>query len=170
MNLDKGCKRIVTAGNPQYARYEGTAPDDVWAGVVELFVSTFSAPPYNESLRDLAEIGRWGRVQLADVGGRLVTATHDARVIGMSLAHRLDADGAWQTLLPAIATAHELPVDEPERIVVVHELAVDVSYRRTGIGKECLVQQLQHRPETRAVLGVYAQARSARSMYQRWGF
>ena len=32
-----------------YVRFEHSAPDDLWAEVASLFVSSFAAPPYNES-------------------------------------------------------------------------------------------------------------------------
>ena len=152
-----------------FVRFERAAPDQTWAEVASLFVSSFAASPYNESPEALQSIARWGPEQLASPGGRLVAASHDGHVIGFALSQRLDQDSAWQQRLDAMLPTLSEAI-APLRTVIVQELAVDERFRGRGIAKECLRELLSNRTESDAVLGVFGQASQAREMYRRWGF
>jgi ribosomal protein S18 acetylase RimI-like enzyme len=153
----------------RYAQFEHVAPDKTWAGIADLFVASFAAPPYNESPGALRSILQWGADQLVSPGGRLVTASHDEHVIGFALSQRLDQDTSWQQRLAAMLPAHDAAIT-PSRTAIVQELAVDESFRGRGIAKECVRRLLSHRSEHDAVLGVYGQVPQVREMYARWGF
>lgn len=88
-----------------YLVFAGSAPDDVWQDIAELFVETFSATPYLEDPDELGTIVRWGPEQLGHDGGRLVTARRDGRIVGFALAHALRADPAWLSILSQLETA-----------------------------------------------------------------
>jgi hypothetical protein len=53
----------------EYVRFEHVAPDEIWAEIVSLFVSSFAAPPYNEAPDALQSIAQWGPAALASPGG-----------------------------------------------------------------------------------------------------
>ena len=159
-----GADRKVT-----YVRFENVAPDKIWGEIADLFVSSFAAPPYNESPSDLQSIAQWGPDQLASPGGRLVAASHDKHVIGFALSQRLDQDISWQRRLDAMPSARDAEVT-PSRTVIVQELAVNESFRGRGIAKQCIRELLSSRTEHAAVIGVFGQAPQVRDMYTRWGF
>ncbi|MBP2218202.1 GNAT family N-acetyltransferase [Arthrobacter sp. CAN_C5] len=152
-----------------YVQFEHAAPDDTWVEITNLFVSSFAAPPYNESPGELESIEQWGRGQLASPGGRLVAASHHGHVIGFALSQRLDQDTSWQRRLDGMAPAQDAVIT-PSRTVIVQELAVDESFRGRGIAKQCVRELLSNRTEHDAVLGVFGQALQVREMYGRWGF
>lgn len=152
-----------------YVRFDHVAPDDTWAEITSLFVSSFAAPPYNESPDGLQSIGRWGPEQLASPGGRLVAASHNGHVIGFALSQRLDQDSSWQRRLTEMPPARNAALT-PSRTVIVQELAVDDGFRGRGIAKKCIRELLSNRTERDAVLGVFGQATQVREMYGRWGF
>ncbi|MCC3269048.1 GNAT family N-acetyltransferase [Arthrobacter sp. zg-Y809] len=152
-----------------YVRFENVAPDEVWSEIADLFVSSFAAPPYNESPSDLHSIAQWGPDQLASPGGRLVAASHDKQVIGFALSQRLDQDISWRRRLDAMLPARDAAI-MPSRTVIVQELAVRESFRGHGIAKQCIRELLSSRTEHDAVLGVFGQAPQVKEMYTRWGF
>ncbi|RJT75644.1 GNAT family N-acetyltransferase [Arthrobacter cheniae] len=156
-------------GAVSYVRFEHVAPDETWAEIADLFVSSFAAAPYNESPSDLQSITQWAPDQLASPGGRLVAAGHDGHVIGFALSQRLDQDISWQRRLDAMPTARDAAIT-PSRIVIVQELAVDERFRGRGIAKQCIRELLSDRTEHHAVLGVFGQTPQVREMYTRWGF
>lgn len=153
----------------RYVRFERVVPDETWAEIADLFVSSFAAPPYNESPSDLQSIAQWGPDQLASPGGRLVTASHDGHMIGFALSQRLDQDSSWQRRLDAMPPARDAAIT-PSRTVIVQELAVNERFRGRGIAKQCIRELLSDRVEHDAVLGVFGQAPQVREMYARWGF
>ncbi|MEO6531240.1 MAG: GNAT family N-acetyltransferase [Specibacter sp.] len=59
---------------------------------------------------------------------------------------------------------------DPHTVVVIHELAVAAQHRGRGLAREYVRRLLADRPESHAVLGVYAQAADAHAMFRRWGF
>lgn len=156
-------------GEVRYVRFEHVAPNETWAEIADLFVSSFAAPPYNESPGDLQSIAKWGPDHLASPGGRLIAVSHDNHVIGFALSQRLDQDISWQRRLDAMLPARDAAIT-PSRTVIVQELAVEESYRGRGIAKQCLRELLSDRTGHDAVLGVFGQAPQVREMYQRWGF
>lgn len=156
-------------GEFRYVRFEHVAPDETWAEIVELFVSIFAAPPYNELPSDLQSIAQWGPGQLASRGGRLITASQDNSLVGFPLSQRLDQDISWQRRLDAMPSARDAAVT-PSRTVIVQELAVDERFRGRGIAKQCIRELLSNREEHDAVLGVFGQAPQVQEMYRRWGF
>lgn len=158
-----------SGGEVHYVRFEHVAPDETWAEIANLFVSSFAAPPYNEPPSDLQSITQWGPDQLASPGGRLIAASHDKHVIGFALSQRLDQDISWQRRLDAMLPARDAAVT-PSRTVIVQELAVGESFRGRGIAKQCIRELLSDRTEHDAVLGVFGQAPQVREMYTRWGF
>jgi ribosomal protein S18 acetylase RimI-like enzyme len=129
-----------------YVRFEHVAPDETWAEIVSLFVSSFAAPPYNESPDELQSIDQWGPDKLASPGGRLVAASHDGHVIGFALSQRLDQDNSWQRRLNAMLPTLDAAIT-PSRTVIVQELAVDESFRGRGIAKQCIRELLSNRTE-----------------------
>lgn len=156
-------------GEVRYVQFEHVAPDETWAEIASLFVSSFAAPPYNESLGELQRIDQWGPDQLASPGGRLVAASHDGHVIGFALSQRLDQDSSWQRRLNVMLPARDAAIT-PSRTVLVQELAVDESFRGRGIAKQCVRELFSNRTEQDAILGVFGQAPQVREMYRRWGF
>lgn len=156
-------------GEVRYVQFEDVAPDETWAEIASLFVSTFAAPPYNESPGDLQSITQWGPDQLASPGGRLVAANHEGHVIGFALSQRLDQDSSWQRRLNAMLPAQDAAIT-PSRTAIVQELAVNESFRGRGIAKQCIRELLSNRTEHDAILGVFGQEPQVREMYQRWGF
>ena len=152
-----------------YVRFENVAPDEIWGEIADLFVSSFAAPPYNESPSDLQSITQWGPDQLASPGGRLIVASHDKQVVGFALSQRLDQDISWQRRLDAMLPARDAAI-MASRTVIVQELAVNESFRGRGIAKQCIRELLSSRTEQAAVLGVFGQAPQVREMYTRWGF
>ncbi|MBD8534913.1 GNAT family N-acetyltransferase [Plantibacter sp. CFBP 13570] len=155
-----------------YTSFTGSAPDEVWGEVTQLFVAAFTAEPYNEDAIDLATIRQWGPEHLGHRGGRLVIATVDGRVVGFVLAHGLDADPAWLGILAQLADSSSTAsaaLARPADAVVVHELAVAEDQRGRGIARGCLAAVLQDRSETQTVIGVYERATEAAAMYHRWG-
>lgn len=160
------------AGPATVERFEGLAPAGVWSEVADLFVGVFSAPPYAESAAQLATISEWGPRRLGGPGGRLVTARRAGQMVAFALSNRLDADElSWLSILRDVVDDDAgLPLDQPDRVVAVRELAVDADQRRAGVGEACLRELLGSRPEDWAVLGVLDSATAARSAYARWGF
>lgn len=155
-----------------YTSFTGSAPDDVWGEVTQLFVEAFTAEPYNEDAIDLATIRQWGPGHLGHRGGRLVIATVDGRVVGFALAHGLDADPAWLGILAQLADSSSTAsaaLARPADAVVVHELAVAEDQRGRGIARGCLAAVLQDRTETQTFIGVYERATEAAAMYRSWG-
>lgn len=152
-----------------YDRFEHVTPDETWAEIADPFVSTFAAPPYNESPGDLQSIVQWGPDQLASPGGRLVAASHGEHVIGFALSQRLDQDSSWQRRLDAMPRVPNAAIT-PSKTVIVQELAVDENFRGRGIAKQCIRELLSNRTEHDAVLGVFGQAHQVREMYTRWVF
>ena len=151
--------------------YEGAAPARTWAEVTALFVAAFSAEPYGEDPRELAQLSTWGPAQLARPGGRLTVAHRDGRPAGLALLHRLDAEESWPAILrsttghPAVAAALRRPRDA----VVLHELAVEPGFRGRGVARDCLREVLRDRDETHVFVGVHESAPQARAVYERWG-
>ena len=146
----------MTRGDQEvgFLRFERVAPDQTWAEVASLFVSSFAASPYNESAEVLQSIALRGPEQLAGPGGRLVAASHDGHVIGFALSQRLDQDSAWQRRLDAMLPKLREAI-APSRTVIVQELAVDERFRGRGIAKQCLRELLSNRAEDDAVLGYW---------------
>ncbi len=153
----------------EYVRFEHGAPDEIWAEIVSLFVSSFAAPPYNEAPDALQSIAQWGPAALASPGGRLIAARHDGRVIGFALSQRLDQDSSWLRRLDVMVPTLE-GVIAPSTTVIVQELAVAESFRSRGVAKQCIRELLSGRVEQDAVLGVFGQASRVREMYGHWGF
>ncbi|MFJ6004080.1 GNAT family N-acetyltransferase [Arthrobacter sp. NPDC092385] len=153
----------------RYVQFEHVAGEETWAEVATLFVSSFSAPPYNEPPAELQSIDRWGPECLAGPGGRLVAASHDEHVIGFALSQRLDQDSSWQRRLKEMLPERDAAIT-PSRTVIVQELAVDERFRGRGIAKQCIHHLLSSRTENDAILGVYGQVPQVREMYGRWGF
>lgn len=152
-----------------YVRYEHVAPDEIWTEIASLFVSSFSAPPYNESPDELQSIDQWGPEKLASPGGRLITARDDGHVIAFALSQRLDQDSSWLRRLDAMLPTLDAVIS-PSRTVIVQELAVDNNFRSRGIAKQCIRELLSTRDEQDAVLGVFSQASRVREIYGHWGF
>lgn len=162
-------------GEVRYVQFEDVAPDETWAEIASLFVSTFAAPPYNESPGDLQSITQWGPDQLASPGGRLVAANHEGHVIGFALSQRLDQDSSWQRRLNAMLPAQDASIT-PSRTAIVQELAVNESFRGRGIAKQCIRELLSNRTEHDAILGIFwpstAGSRdvSTLGVFGAWGF
>jgi ribosomal protein S18 acetylase RimI-like enzyme len=152
-----------------YVRFGHVAPDETWAEIARLFVSSFAAPPYNESADELQSIEQWGPDKLASPGGRLVAASHDGHVIGFALSQRLDQDSSWLRRLNEMLPTRDAAIT-PSRTVIVQELAVDEGFRGRGIAKQCIRELLSNRTEHDAILGVFGQASQVREMYRHWGF
>lgn len=154
-----------------YATFSQAAPDAVWLDVARLFVECFSAEPYFEEASDLETIVEWGPEQLRHSGGRLVTARLDDRLVGFALAHGLRDDPSWQGILSQLVGETDIAavaLEQPERAVIVHELAVREDARGLGIAGGCLALLLQGRTEEQTFIGVYERATDAASMYRHW--
>jgi len=152
-----------------YVQFEQFAPVDTWAEVASVFVSIFTAPPYNEPPEALRSIDQWGPEKLGSPGGRLVVASLDGEIIGFALSQRLDQDTSWQQRLNAMVPALDKTVT-PSTTVIVQELAVDERFRGRGVAKACIRALLSDRSEHDVVLGVFDKATQARQMYRLWGF
>lgn len=156
-----------------YESFDQAVPSSVWDEVATVFSAAFSAPPYLEDPSELSRIVVWGPEQLAQTGGRLVTARNAERLVGFALAHGLEGDSSWLGILGSLNIPDSRALEmltRPLDTVVVHELAVVADQRGKGIARSCLRMLLSDRIESRVVLGVYEQAADARSMYDRWGF
>jgi hypothetical protein len=154
-----------------YSAFSGSAADEDWHDVAQLFVESFSAAPYFEDAGELATILKWGPEQLRHGDGRLVTARRDEQLVGFALAHGLGGDGSWQKILSQLSAsvgAAATALAHPEDALVVHELAVRESERGRGIAGTCLFFLLQGRPESQTFIGVYERATDAASMYRHW--
>lgn len=153
------------------ATYEGSAPPETWAEVTALFVAAFAAAPYGEDPQELAHIQTWGPTQLSHPGGRLTVARQGAQCAGFALVHGLVEDQPWQAILATLA-AHPAAVDaldRPEDVLVVHEVAVHEGFRGRGVARTLLREVLRDRDEARVLIGVYASAEDAVTMYELWG-
>ncbi|WP_380176115.1 GNAT family N-acetyltransferase [Kineococcus sp. DHX-1] len=162
---------MPTAAPMTFSTYDGAAPSKTWDAVTDLYVSTFSATPYEENPADLALIATWGPAQLAQHSGRMTIAHRDQDVAGFALVHALVHDEPWQTILTAMAEhpAASDALERPDRALIVHELAVDEQSRGQGIARTCLYEVLRDRNEEQVFIGVYDSATDAVDMYRRWG-
>jgi hypothetical protein len=155
----------------EYAAFAGTAPDDVWSDVAELFIETFTAEPYAEDAAELATITQWGSDQLGHVSGRLITARRGDQLVGFALAHGLRDDAPWRGILSQLADSADAAataLSRPDEALIVHELAVRESERGRGIASGCLRGLLSDCPESQVFIGVYERALKARAMYRHW--
>ncbi|MEZ0491773.1 GNAT family N-acetyltransferase [Kineococcus sp. TBRC 1896] len=162
---------MPTAAPTTFSTYDGAAPPTTWAAVTDLFVSCFSAAPYEEDPADLALIATWGPAQLARASGRMTVAQRGQDVVGFALVHALVHDEPWQSILAAVAgyPAADDALARPDRALVVHELAVHERSRGQGIARTCLSEVLRDRVEEQVFIGVYESATDAVAVYRRWG-
>lgn len=151
--------------------FSHSAPENVWRGVQELFVESFSSAPYSGDSTELSKILEWGPEHLRHGRGRLVVVKLGEQVAGFALGNALCGDSSWQLILSRLSGASAeaaWALHRQEEALIVHELAVRRSERGNGIASICMAALLEGRPESQTFIGVYDRALDAASMCRRW--
>ena len=151
--------------------FSHSAPENIWRGVQELFVESFSSAPYSEDSTELSKILEWGPEHLRHGRGRLVVVKLGEQVAGSALGNALCGDSSWQLILSRLSGASAeaaWALERQEEALIVHELAVRRSERGNGIASICMAALLEGRPESQTFIGVYDRALDAASMYRHW--
>lgn len=146
----------------------GTALDQL--GAIEgIYANAYAEPPYHEGPEDVAEFCAGWPHRVAQPSFRLVVARLHGTPVGFTFGHQLTANTRWWNgLLDRVD--EDVITEHPGRTFAVIELAVEDTFRRSGIGRELHTHLLAGLTEERATLLVRPDATAARVAYLSWAY
>ena len=137
--------------------------------VAGIYASAYAEPPYHEGPEDVGEFCAGWPHRVAQPSFRLVVARLRGTPVGFTFGHQLTANTRWWNgLLDQVD--EDVVTERPCRTFAVIELAVQDTFRRSGIGRELHTHLLAGLTEERATLLVRPDAIAARSAYLLWEY